>query len=94
MQMRVDQARHDGLAGKLDHLRVRPDMRDDRCVIADGNEAAVLDGDRLRDVPRPVDRDDVPAAQHEIGGLGEGRGGEKEREKRETQTHGPTVGRV
>ena len=85
--MRVDQSRHHGLALKLDHLRVRPDqIRDDR-IVTDRNQSPAAHRDRLRDVPVMVDGDDVAAAQYEIGGLGEGGGGDQERQKRKTQTH-------
>ena len=94
MQVGIDQAGHDGLAGKLDHLRVRTDVAGDRGVVADGEKAPILDGDGLRDAPVLVDRDDLAAAQHEIGGLREGRSCEsecdKEREEKrniETVTH-------
>ena len=81
MQVGVDQAGHDGLARELDHLRVRADVASDRGVVADREKAPVPDRDRLRDAPVLVDRDDAAAAQHEIGGLGEGRGCESERDK-------------
>jgi hypothetical protein len=97
MQMGIDQSRHDRPAGELDHLRVRPDMAGDRGVVAHREEAAVLDRDRLRDAPVPVDRDDLAAAQHEVRGLGHrgGRAGAKREgnENCETQTHEPFLQR-
>ena len=72
MQVGIDQAGHDGLARKLDHLRVRPDVAGDRGIVADREKAPIPDGDGLRDAPVPVDRDDLAAAQHEIGRLCEG----------------------
>ena len=95
MQMRVDQARHHGLAGKLDHLRARPDVADDLLFAADGEEAPVLDGETVRDAEILVDRDHLAAAQHQIGGLRESRGGEEGEETSETKQHGslPLFGR-
>ena len=72
MQVGIDQAGHDCLARKLDHLRVRPDVAGDRGIVADREKAPIPYGDGLRDAPVLVDRDDPAAAQHEIGGLGEG----------------------
>ena len=83
MQMRVDQARHDGLAGKLDHLRARADVADDLLFAADGEEAPALDGDAVRDAEILVDREHLAAAQHQVGRLRESRGGEEGDEKRE-----------
>ena len=67
------------LPAKLDHLRIRADVGADRRVVADCEEAAILDRDGLRDAPVLVDRDDLAAAQHQIGGLREGAGGKCER---------------
>jgi hypothetical protein len=91
MQMGIDQPRHDSLAGKLDHLRRRADMAGHRGVVADREEAAILDRDRLRDAPILVDRDHLAAAQHEVRRLRErgGRNGAEDdgNERREPQTH-------
>jgi len=72
MQVGIDQAGHDCLARKLDHLRVRADVGSDRRIGADCEKAPIPYGDGLRDAPVLVDRNDPAAAQHEIGGLGEG----------------------
>ena len=72
MQVGIDQTGHDGPARKLDHLRVRADVGSDRRIVADCEKAPIPYGDGLRDAPVLVDRDDPAAAQHEIGGLGEG----------------------
>ena len=68
-------------------LRVAAEVPAHRRVVADRDEAPVLDRDRLRDAPVLVDRDDMPAAQHEVGGLGEGGGGEEGEEQGEAQAH-------
>ena len=94
MQVGIDQAGHDGLARKLDHLRVRPDVAGDRGIVADREKAPIPYGDGLRDAPVPVDRDDLAAAQHEIGRLCEGRSCQSECDQEcgekpniETMTH-------
>src|SRR5947209_14759001 len=54
---------HDGLAGKLDNLRVRTDVRRDRGLIADGDKTAATNGDRLRDMPAAVNCDDLARSE-------------------------------
>ena len=95
VQVRIDQAWYDRFARKLDHLRVRTDVVGDRGVVADGEKTPVSDGDGLRDAPVLIDRDHLAAAQHEIGGLGEGRRCESKYDKErgekpiiEAVTHG------
>ena len=85
MQVRVDQAWHHSAVLQLDHLRIRADVRAHHLIVADRNETAVADRDRLRDAPVLVDGDDLPAAQHQVGGLGE-RGGGEEKARRRVMT--------
>src|SRR5262245_10296787 len=71
MKVRIDQARDHGAAGKLDHLGAVADVAGNRRLIAYREESSVLDGDGLGDMPLPVNRDHLAAAQHEISRLGE-----------------------
>src|ERR1043165_5756565 len=88
MQVRVDRARDDGLAGELDDWCARPDGARNCRIIANRHETPATHRHGLRDVPVVVDRDDVAAAQHEVGGLREGGGGKEGQDNRETKKHG------
>ena len=77
VQMRVDQARHHGLAGELDHLRVGANVIGHDRIVADRDKSPAAYRDRLRDTPIVIDGDDLAAAQHEVCGLREGGGSEE-----------------
>ncbi len=59
MSMCVDETRHDGLAGEIEHARVRSNERLDRLIASDGDELSIHNCERLRARPVRVHRDDV-----------------------------------
>ena len=64
--MAVHQARNDGAAAKIDLARRRAGDAAHCAVRAHGDEAAVADGDGLRDRERGIDGDDLAVVEHEL----------------------------
>ena len=82
MQVRVDEARHDGAAREIDRLRRGAGELADIVVAADGDEAAVADRDGFGDAPAGVDGEDAAVAENEIGVLRRGDLGKSEERRK------------
>jgi hypothetical protein len=76
MDVRVDQAGQDGLAGKIKHSRARAARRQQLRAGTGGKDAAVLDRHRLRNGKPWIDGDDFGVENEQIRfrGLSPGRG--------------------
>ncbi len=86
MRVRVDEAGDDGPAAQVRARPVRVAVQD-LGVRADGDEPAVLDGERLGRGLRGVDGVDAGVVDDEPGRLGDGEGGHEE-EQGEKAQHG------
>jgi hypothetical protein len=67
MNVTFDQTGHGERAFEIDHLRRRTDVGLDLRRGSDGGDGVAADRQRLGRRPRLVDRDDLAAAQHEVG---------------------------
>jgi hypothetical protein len=68
VHVRVDEAGSRQRAFQIDDARARADIRLNLLVRSDRGDRVAADGERLGGRPRLVDRDDLPVAQHEVGG--------------------------
>ena len=69
VNVRIDQSRNDGAAGKIDLPRSGAAHRCDPLSIADSDDAAVPDGNCLGFRVRRIERDDPAVQEDRIGGL-------------------------
>ncbi len=81
VEMPVGETRHHEAPARVDDLRVRPDAGPDRGGRTDGDEFAVLDGERLGRRRALARGEHLGVDDHEVRGLGERGGGETERDQ-------------
>jgi hypothetical protein len=79
--MSVGETRHHEVPARVDDFRFRPDAGPDRGGRTDGDELAVLDGERLGQRRTLARGEHLGVDDHKVRGLGERGGDEKERDQ-------------
>jgi hypothetical protein len=91
--MSVGETRHHEVPARVDDFRFRPDAGPNRGGRTDGDELAILDGERLGQRRALARGEHLGVHDHEVGGLGERGGDEGERDQKRgsLKQHHPLV---